>query len=934
MKKVLALAFTVLFFISTVFTCVYAEPGRGVPDLLPSDAGISDDTESSGDAQASGDAADSADTETIRFDSGNIKNGDFEDGNESWSFYSYENNGSYMQITDDEYGKCIHIYANSPDDARAIQNVSVFPECYYRISALVKTSGVAEGNGANLAVEEVAGVHSTSLFGDNDWQELSFNIQTGKNTKMLTLGLRVGGYSAESGGDAWFDNVKFEFLDRAPEEFISVDTGSTESIDKSEEGAHNFTLLTIAILAAIVMLTAVAVFFILHSRKKTKKTVRETDVTPKNAKERDILINPSDTKMHWKKVDWIFISGLTLIYAIVSLTRLGSLQAPQTEWRSDISDAPVVLRFKDGQKQVSKIYVYGSILGELDENGTISVYDSDDKELCTYTEIYRDMFRWHDIYSSYTPTLTDSVKIDATGNTVAFREIVLIDEKGNTIPCTTVSEAQALIDETDEFPDELSVMNGMYFDELYHGRTAYEHANNLKSYENSHPPLGKLIIAIGIAVFGMNAFGWRVMGALFGVAMLPVFYCLCKRIFKKKSSFAMAATTLFAFDFMHYVQTRIATIDVYGVFFILLMFYFMYWYFTMSFYRDGLGKTLLPLGLCGLSFGLGAASKWICFYAGAGLALLLLISFIKRVDEWRRFKNSTVAEYREAVSDCWKNIILTCLFCVGFFIIIPVIIYALSYLGYPDVKLAFADTMKNGGGIFKAIGAYLNKVWGYQTFMYNYHSGLTSTHTYQSTWLQWIFDLRPIWYAIHYYDNGYVGTISAFGNPIVWWLSAAGTVGMIVQVIRRKIKLDSTVIVILVGIACNLLPWVVFVKRCVFIYHYFATVPFIILAAMYFIQSVENDHEWFAYFKWVWTACALVLFGIFYPVLSGLRIPESYALGLEWFKSWWFVRNAPAPSNAGVANGIITIIVIAVVFAVCGFVYKRFLDKNEKDGER
>ena len=114
-----------------------------------------------------------------------------------------------------------------------------------------------------------------------------------------------------------------------------------------------------------------------------------------------------------------------------------------------------------------------------------------------------------------------------------------------------------------------------------------------KSIRVTHPPLGKIIISIGIAIFGMNAFGWRVMGALFGVAMVPIIYCFAKRLFKK-SEYALLVAFIFAFDFMHYVQTRIATIDVYGVFFILLMFYYMYQYFTMNVFVDGLKATFKP----------------------------------------------------------------------------------------------------------------------------------------------------------------------------------------------------------------------------------------------------------------------------------------------------------------------------------------------------
>ena len=88
-----------------------------------------------------------------------------------------------------------------------------------------------------------------------------------------------------------------------------------------------------------------------------------------------------------------------------------------------------------------------------------------------------------------------------------------------------------------------------------HGLRAH---SRLEPYENTHPPLGKLIISLGIRMFGMNPFGWRFMGTLFGVLMLPILYHLLKRLFGS-TFLCTAGTVLFAFDFMHYVQTRIAT---------------------------------------------------------------------------------------------------------------------------------------------------------------------------------------------------------------------------------------------------------------------------------------------------------------------------------------------------------------------------------------
>ena len=165
--------------------------------------------------------------------------------------------------------------------------------------------------------------------------------------------------------------------------------------------------------------------------------------------------------------------------------------------------------------------------------------------------------------------------------------------------------------------------------------------------------------------------------------MIPIMYVFAKRMFGR-SEYAFIAAFLLSFDFMHFAQTRIATIDVYGVFFIMLMFYFMYRYTTLSFFREKLWTTLIPLGLSGLFFGIGAASKWIVIYGGAGLAVLLLLSLLERFGEYR-FARSLLREADieppltepersrlQLVEKLFiRNTLVTLLWCVLTFIIIP-----------------------------------------------------------------------------------------------------------------------------------------------------------------------------------------------------------------------------------------------------------------------
>lgn len=562
------------------------------------------------------------------------------------------------------------------------------------------------------------------------------------------------------------------------------------------------------------------------------------------------------------KRDRLYCWVLTAIYAVVALFNLGTTQAPENPWYGEVGDRVTITL--PGETTLSEIWLFGGLY-----EGT-ATFTADDGTVIEYAQENGDMFRWLRLEANGAHTQTLELEV-RTGH-IWLNEIALFDAAGNQLTATASAGGETLLDEPEQVPETPSYLNGMYFDELYHARTAYEHLNGLSPYENSHPPLGKIIIAVGIAIFGMNAFGWRIMGTLFGIGMIPIFYAFARRLFKKPE-YALLASALFAFDFMHFTQTRIATIDVFAVFFILLMYYYMYQYYCMDFLRDGLDKTLKPLALAGIFFGLGAASKWICIYAGGGLAVIFFTSLGQRFVAYRNLRKSKDEADQEIAKGFWRSTMLTLLWCLAFYIIVPLMIYLLSYMPYVLSEDAYG----------------LSGIWGVQKFMFSYHSGLTATHTYQSAWWEWPLNLRPVWYYVSYrVKTGLASTISAFGNPAVWWVCSVGAIVLIVQLIRGKIRMDKGKFVLLVALCANYLPWVL-VTRCTFAYHYFATVPTIILLSVYLVQDMEERNPKRRWIKWAWLASALILFAVYYPILSGLPCSTSYIHALEWLPGWTFL---------------------------------------------
>lgn len=669
----------------------------------------------------------------------------------------------------------------------------------------------------------------------------------------------------------------------------------------------------------------------------------------KAKKTREDKFRISEKKTKLTRSDFIAMAAIIVVYSAIALVNLGNMYAPETE--TVISDGAVTVDLGE-EKSIAKTEFYNGAR-ELNENRSIDFKYLDENR----NEVFDDnntsgaVFYWtiRDINTKarYVVISTDTTDTEP----VALKEVCFLDNDGNQIePVNTEDSGVAnLFDEQEMMATGKDFMSGTYFDEIYHARTAYEFIHHMTVYEWTHPPLGKVFISLGIRVFGMNPFGWRIVGTLFGIFMIPVIYLFAKRMLKK-SWLTIVTTLLFTFDFMHFAQTRIATIDVYVTFFIMLMYYYMYKYYRMSFYDTPLKKTLIPLGLSGIFFGFAWASKWTGLYAGAGLAIIFFYTIYERYEEYRIAmrtpKGSTSGiSHKTVIDNFQRNTLITLGFCVVMFIIVPVVIYTLSYIPY------FSTPSGHG----------LKTIIDNANSMYTYHSKTVadSTHPYSSHWYEWPIMYRPIWYFSNTLDSGLKQGISSFGNPAVWWLGigavaytaalaitiplkerkylgvnkyyfagiyalifavfcaasyAAGSgneklerlfpcmlfysvvmVGALLLTLTYdesiKQKSNHIALFLIIGYLVELLPWVL-VVRTTYIYHYFPCVPFTVLMLGYSILTFwedvrERSRRAVMITAFVYAGIAVVLFAMYYPVLSGHPCNYDYAVKfLKWFDSW------------------------------------------------
>lgn len=188
------------------------------------------------------------------------------------------------------------------------------------------------------------------------------------------------------------------------------------------------------------------------------------------------------------------------------------------------------------------------------------------------------------------------------------------------------------------------------FDEIYFARAGEEYLQNLRIYENTHPPLSKLLITFSMMLFGGmpkghglggwtflnaivghmnsgdNAYGWRFLDVVFGALVVMLLYVFAKRV-TGSTVFATVTALLLTFDGMHFVQSRIATPEGFVVFFATLAVYAFYRFWISSQVAE---RTYVAVPSWGFAAG-----------AGGALALGVIFGQICRV-AWGFDKASTV----------------------------------------------------------------------------------------------------------------------------------------------------------------------------------------------------------------------------------------------------------------------------------------------------
>jgi len=547
------------------------------------------------------------------------------------------------------------------------------------------------------------------------------------------------------------------------------------------------------------------------------------------------------------KRDTVIVLSLSIIFFLLASWNLGHDEIPSSGW--SVSGSARVIVDLGSQVDVREI-VFMVKTGELNLEISTGEPGSWDKAVEAFVEGYN---RWRRVDVD---RLTRFLMIDFDRSHGEVLEMVVAGEDGRVEDPSVWGDdghsgsLEALTDEQDLAQYPPTYMSESVFDEVYYVRAAEDYLSGRDPFEDTHPPLGKLIIAAGISVLGNNPLGWRIAGVFFASAMLPVIYLLGKEIGGSWLG-GLFSALLLGFDFMHFTMGRMATTDIFLVFFSLASLLFFYRYMK-GVLDAGWGTSLRPLFAAVILSALGFATKWT---AAFGLAAQFFTLGLIRFGFLRN------GDGRKRTGAINGNVLLILAGTAAVF----VVVYFLTYIPY------------------MGLGHSLRDVFARQLSMLGYHSGLEAGHGYSSPWWSWPLLTRPVWLYVSELGGEWVSTIVAMGNPAIWWV---GLLVMINETSRVTRGGAPSRVFLVILFAFQWLPYAL-ISRSLFLYHFFPNVPILCLAVSERMADLWQRNEQRPRTV-IYLLLVMAAFVLYYPVISGSPVHNGLRGLLRILKSWAF----------------------------------------------
>ena len=393
-----------------------------------------------------------------------------------------------------------------------------------------------------------------------------------------------------------------------------------------------------------------------------------------------------------------------------------------------------------------------------------------------------------------------------------------------------------------------------------------------------HPPLGKWLIALPMALFGPeNSWTWRYTTAIFGTAAVLLLMLVAKKL-SGSQSFAILAGLLFAIDGHAIVLSRIALLDGILMFFALLAFYFLLLdrektrvrYQVMAVRGRASVIWNRPwLVACALALGAATSVKWSGAYFALFFGAYVVVSealYLRR----NRIAGWQWAGARQALAD------------VALMLPAYALVYLASWTGW---------ILAAGGYDRTSSPNWLQALINYHQAIYNFHVNLHIPHPYASNPLTWLLLGRPV--AFYYVSQpcpqlpyGCSSAIDAVGNPLIWWGALAAVLYLTWRYLRHGNRTDGLV---LLGIAAGYLPWLAYMNRTVFQFYAIAFEPYLILGLVLVIRGLWYSKPGGATRRLLmWYFMAVAATSVFFLSLWwGFTTPYLFWIAHMWLGPLW-----------------------------------------------
>lgn len=417
-----------------------------------------------------------------------------------------------------------------------------------------------------------------------------------------------------------------------------------------------------------------------------------------------------------------------------------------------------------------------------------------------------------------------------------------------------------------------------------------------------HPPLGKWVIAVGEALFGVTPFGWRFMMALLGVGIVVMVHRIALRL-TGSAAVALLAGFFTAIDGIAIVMSRTALLDQTLTFFVVATFG------ALLLDRDANRRRLLYCPINGRD---GAIKEPSAAWRPWRVVAIVTIT-AAMATKWSALWFALVfaglafwwdARARIAADERWS--LRSALTDVGWLVTAIVIGaggYVASWAGWLLSTDAFNRQWAQGRDLPRGIPGGLAALFDYHRQALGFHVGLTSDHPYKALSLWWPVQWRPTSFFYEEYEPYANGCLSdtkcaaevlALGNPIIWWLATGVVIGFLLRALLRRVDTPSVEVMVplLAGLAAGWLPWIYYYERTTFNFYSIAFAPFMYMTLAYWLvryrtaaDGVGIDVGRRRLVRVL--VIAIVLASVFmYPVWAGDVIDKEAWTNRMWLPSW------------------------------------------------